>query len=165
MREQVYIDMDGVVSDFDAAIAKLFGEQGLDRNADKFWKKTCVEAQAFLHMEPILEGVEMVRTLVAAKVPICFMTSTGGMPHHNNIAQQKLAWLQKHGLGDHPVAFCMNTKGKGAFSAIGRLLIDDREKVVAEWRLRGGMGILFTRECASRIASAVITGNDLSFAA
>jgi 5'(3')-deoxyribonucleotidase len=154
--KQIYIDMDGVVADFDAAIVKLFGEEGLERNADKFWKRTCVEKEAFFHMEPIWEGVEMVLALQAARVPICFLTSTGGMPHHNQIARQKLAWLYKFELGEQPVAFCMNTVGKGRYASDLAILVDDREKVLAEWRKQGGIGILFTRQKAADIAQSLI---------
>jgi len=154
---QINIDMDGVVADFDAAIVKMFGEEGLDRHADKFWKETCVAEQAFTHMEPIMEGMEMVGRLINAKLPICFVTSTGGMPHHIDIAMQKLDWLRKHGLGQYPVAFCMNTIGKGLFAAPGKILIDDRQKVVDAWVKNGGEGILFTRSSARAITDTLLS--------
>lgn len=151
----IYIDMDGVIADFDAAIVATFGEEYSDRIADDFWKKTCVEAEVFRRMLPIPEGVQMVER-IRAKRPICFMTSTGGMPHHIDIAKQKLDWLHANGFGEHPVAFAMNTKGKGAYAYKGAVLIDDRAKVCDAWAARGGHALLFSRQCAAEIADLVL---------
>lgn len=147
-QKMIYVDMDGVVADFDSAIVKLFGEEGLDRNADKFWKQTCVESEVFRHMDEIREGIVMVLSLIENGFKVCFMTSTGGMPHHLDIAKQKLDWLKSHHLGSLPIAFCMNTEGKGLFAQSGSVLIDDRQKVVDAWDRNGGKGILFTKEAA-----------------
>lgn len=110
----IYVDMDGVVADFDASITALFGEKGLDeqKNADAFWKETCVKHEVFRQMPEIPEGMLMVEWMIKARYPICFCTSTGGMPHHIDVARQKLMWLHDHGLGAYPVAFAMNTAGK-----------------------------------------------------
>jgi hypothetical protein len=150
----IYVDMDGVVADFEQAIINVFGEEYSDRVADKFWKKTCVEAEVFRKMPPILEGIEMVASLKNID-QVCFMTSTGGMPHHIDIAKQKLDWLHANKLGGFPVAFCMNTKGKGLFAQYGAVLIDDREKVCAEWERKLGRSILFTREKAALIPKMI----------
>lgn len=151
---QIYVDMDGVLADFEAAILALYGREGLDAQAhrDDFWKRLCVEDRVFTHMKPIEEGLRMVADLRNAGIPVCILTSTGGMPHHNDIACQKLFWLRMHGLADVPVAFCMNTKGKGAYASAGAVLIDDRAKVLDEWYRWGGVGELFTRDQAAAIA-------------
>lgn len=152
----IYIDMDGVVADFDQSIVDYFGEEYSNKIADEFWKRTCVEAEIFRRMPAIPEGVRMVNA-IGAERDICFMTSTGGMPHHIDIAKQKLDWLCAHGLGEHPVAFCMNTRGKGLYAKPGALLIDDREKVCTEWILQGGEARLFTRGKAPEIAAIALS--------
>lgn len=150
----IYVDMDGVVADFDKAIINVFGEEYSDKVADKFWKTTCVKAEVFRKMPEIPVGLRMVSQLATIS-QVCFMTSTGGMPHHIDIAKQKLDWLHAHGLGGFPVAFCMNTKGKGLFAQHGAILIDDREKVCAAWEKNGGHPILFSRETACGIPRRV----------
>jgi len=151
----IYIDMDGVVSDFEQSIINIFGEKYSNKIASEFWKTKCVEAEAFRLMPPIPEGIEMVQQ-IAAENDICFMTSTGGMPHHIDIAKQKLDWLHNHGLGGHPVAFCMNTRGKGQFAQPHAILIDDRQKVCDAWEEGGGNALLFTRESALYTAEIVL---------
>lgn len=150
----IYIDMDGVVADFDQAIINIFGEEYSDKIADAFWKKTCVEAEVFRRMPPIPEGLQMVEAIRQTN-DICFMTSTGGLPHHIDIAKQKLDWLHAHGFGSHPVAFCMNTRGKGLYARPGAPLIDDRQKVCDAWVEGGGVAHLFTRDRAMAIAAAI----------
>lgn len=150
----IYIDMDGVVADFDQSIINIFGEGYSNKIADKFWKQTCVEAEVFRHMPPIPEGVQMVDH-IRLEHDICFMTSTGGLPHHIDIAKQKLDWLHAHGFGSHPVAFCMNTNGKGLYAHPGAPLIDDRQKVCDAWTKGGGTSYLFTRPRALEIAAQV----------
>ena len=143
---QIYVDMDGVVSDFDKAIVNIFGEEYSNKIADTFWKKTVVDNQVFRHMPPIPEGLSLVSQLRSDGHQVCFMTSTGGMPHHIDIAKQKLDWLSANSMGDLPVAFCMNTQGKGAYASPGAVLIDDRQKVLAAWRGNGGFGFQFIPE-------------------
>ncbi len=151
----IYIDMDGVVADFDQGIVDVFGEAYSNKNADKFWKSVCVEAEVFRKMPPIQEGVEMVNE-IRGEHPICFLTSTGGLPHHIDIAKQKLDWLHKHDMGQHPVAFCMNTQGKAQYAHPGAILIDDRVKVCTTWSVAGGTPIQFTREKTDSVLSHLL---------
>jgi len=108
-----------------------------------------------LFRSAIPEGIDMVRK-ISKNLNICFMTSTGGMPHHIDIAKQKLDWLHTNGLGQHPVAFCMNTRGKGLFALPGEPLIDDRQKVCDAWTSVGGEAFLFTRDNADSIAKHIL---------
>ena len=59
----IYIDMDGVIADFDQAIINRFGEEYSNKIADQFWKKICVEAEIFRRMPEITEGMNMVQEL------------------------------------------------------------------------------------------------------
>ncbi len=150
----IYIDMDGVVANFDQSIINIFGEEYSDRVADDFWKNRCVQEEVFRRMPPIPEGIQMVKAISTGR-DICFMTSTGGLPHHIDIAKQKLDFLHTQGLGIYPVAFCMNTKGKAQFAQPGALLIDDRIKVCEAWINEGGSAMVFTPETANDIVSLV----------
>lgn len=154
-RMMINIDMDGVVADFDQAIINIFGRSYDNDLADEFWKQICVEQKVFEQMPPIPQGINMVNDLIAAGIPICFMTSTGGMPHHIDIARQKLTWLEWQGLGTQPIAFSMNTAGKAAYARPGAILIDDRQKVCDAWTAAGGCSILFTPMTATSITDFI----------
>lgn len=153
-KEMIYVDMDGVVADFDKGILNYFGEPYSEKIANQFWNYTVKDIQFFDGLSPINEGLDMVREISESN-DVCFMTSTGGMPHHIDIAKQKLDWLHRYGFGDKPVAFCLNTEGKGKYSYPGAVLIDDRQKVCNAWEKRGGKSFLFTRECALEISNGL----------
>lgn len=150
----IYVDMDGVVADFDAAVHAEFGQPYVSGGPvdEAFWREECVLGkEIFRKMPPIREGLEMVGALRAAGATVCFMTSTGGMPHHIDVAKQKLDWLRANGVGDCPVAFCMGTQEKGLFARAGHILIDDRPKVCMAWTDNGGVALQFSREAAPAI--------------
>lgn len=143
----IYFDMDGVLADFDRYIEDAYGVADHRKSISDFFKSTCVNDRAFEKMQPIPEGIELLKT-VESIVPdqICICTSTGGLPHHIEIAKQKLNWLRAHDLGHLPVAFAMNTENKGQYAQPNAILVDDRPKVIAAWKRNGGDGIHFTRD-------------------
>lgn len=157
-----YVDMDGVLADFDQSIMNIFGENYNNEIAKVFWKETCVREQVFLRMPPIEEGIQMLERLIYHDMKPCIMTSTGGAPHHIDIAIQKIEWLRNLGFNDLPMAFCMSTDGKGWFARAGTILIDDRQKVCDAWNKNGGKAYLFTRDKAAEIGAEVI-GENLRF--
>ena len=148
----IYVDMDGVLADFEQGIIDHYGREFSNEIADGFWKKTCVSDCIFMRLPVIQQGLNMLRTIKGAGLSPCILTSTGGGRHHLNIARQKLIWLEDHGVSDVPVAFCMNTQGKGAYAQPDAYLIDDREKVCRTWEDWGGSAIRFRPELAGKIA-------------
>lgn len=152
---QLYFDMDGVVADFDAAFQNIYGTEFSPANRSDFWRERVKTDEVFRHMPVIEEGLYVARSLEMEGIPICFMTSTGGLPHHIDIAKQKLDWLHAHDLGSHPVAFCMNTIGKGTFGT-GNILLDDREKVCQAWKDNGGIAVQFKRDQYQEITKQLI---------
>ncbi len=150
----IYVDMDGVVADFDQAVFDIFKQPYSNDVAQTFWNVHVVSEQVFRYMHPIQEGLDMVTALQEIDT-VCFLTSTGGGKDHINIAKQKLGWLSDYCI-DTPVAFCMSTQGKGEYAKPGAFLIDDRQKVCDEWEEQGGVSLLFTRDQAHKISDAII---------
>jgi hypothetical protein len=145
----IYIDMDGLVADFEEGIRRLYGKdfESLTKAEQKeFWNSDCAAHRFFANLEPIPEGIALVNGLIKASLKFSFMTSTGGGKMHLNIAKQKLDFLSAMGLEEYPVAFCLNTASKAWFASKDAILIDDRQKVVDAWEQAGGMAYLFTRE-------------------
>lgn len=141
----INFDMDGVLSDFDGAIAELCSVAMVGNIPSDFWDVVCKRDRVFAQMKPIPEGVKLLRDVEALGFGIRIATSTGGGKNHLNIAMQKLEFLERHGLDKYPVAFCTNTKNKASVATPGAVLIDDREKVLKEWCAAGGDGLMFTR--------------------
>ncbi len=155
----VFIDMDGVVSDFDLHILRTYGHpmDTMSREMkDRFWDAGCVARRYFANSPPILEGITLVKRLESMGVPLSFLTSTGGELQHIDIAKQKLDFLHRHDLGHLPVAFATGTKSKASFASSKTILIDDREKVVTAFEEAGGRAILFSPDRVSVIESVVL---------
>lgn len=151
----VFIDMDGVVSDFDEHIVNCYGkpmDQMSGSEKDQFWKIDCAAKQFFANSPPISEGVAMVKRFRELGIPLCFLTSTGGGEQHTEIARQKLHFLREHGMGRLPVAFATGTASKAAFANKNTVLIDDRQKVVTAFAESGGKAFLFNRWNSNAIA-------------
>lgn len=149
MKELVFIDMDGVVSDFDKHILTEYGKpmaEMTNKEQNRFWDSECVSKRFFANAPPIYEGLQLMTKLQEAGIEMSFLTSTGGQLQHIDIAKQKLDFLQKHGLGHLPVTFATGTDCKASFAKPGTILIDDRDKVIQAFRARGGVALLFTRD-------------------
>ncbi len=145
----IYVDMDGVVSDFDAGIADLYMkpmEKMSKLEQQEFWNHTCIETNFFAHLPPIVEGLDLVRFLIESRIDFAFLTSTGGGPRHFDIAKQKMEFLARNFISEVAIAFCTGTKSKASFAAPSALLIDDRLKVVDAFRAAGGCAFLFSRD-------------------
>lgn len=145
----VYIDMDGVVADFDGHFLELYNqplEEMTQREKDDFWDSDCV-ADKFFAEEPVIsEGIEMVTEIHKLGIPLSFLTSTGGGINHCEIARQKLDFLERVGFRTTPVAFANSTKTKAMHAHLDAYLIDDREKVVDAFIEAGGAAWLFKRD-------------------
>jgi hypothetical protein len=155
----IYIDMDGVVANFDKRFREMFG-CSIEDMTDKpvfadFWARRCAN-EFFTHLDAIPEGIEMVDEIYSLGLPCAFLTSTGGGFHHYGIARQKSTWLARHFSNAIPVIFCTGTASKAAFAGLRSLLIDDREKVLTAFIGAGGSGVLFTPDRYSEIVQEVV---------
>lgn len=145
----VFIDMDGVVADFDKHIVDVYGktmEQMTNKEKDRFWDSECVAYRFFANAPVIDEGCSLVINLRSSGFDVSFLTSTGGQLQHIDIAKQKLDFLHRIGFVDVPVAFATGTKSKAMFASPDRVLVDDRQKVVDAFRENGGIAHLFQRD-------------------
>lgn len=155
----IYFDMDGVLADFEEGIRRQYAKPYADLEdveVDHFWNIGCVREMTFQTLPPITEGVHLLRWVIS-RTPhdVAILSSTGGGKHHNEIARQKLQWLDTHILDTLPAAFCTGTQSKALFAMDGALLIDDRKKVIDAWRERDAFALLFEQGESQRIVDAI----------
>lgn len=160
----IYVDMDGVLADFDDGIMRMYGkpmESMSQEEMEDFWGSACIKRSFFLSLSGILGGIRLMDHLRLYEHPYCILTSTGGGSRHMEIARDKLQWLMRYeSLRSAPVAFCTGTKSKAEFASPGSLLIDDRPKVVDAFIAGGGSAFLFEPE---RFQDAVSKCRDWCF--
>lgn len=158
MREPVYVDMDGVIVDFDRYTNEMYeNDGGFLENQHHFWNTCVIQSHCFLMMDPLIAGCNMLNWLVKDYGVQCtILTSTGGGKYHSLIARHKLEWLEKNGFGHLPVAFWTSTKNKASYAASDRILIDDRWPVIQTWEENGGRGQLFKPEDSNQLVQRIV---------
>lgn len=140
----IYLDMDGVIADFTKRYRELYKmmprEAEKNKQFDKFFDEFIATGQfATLELMPgTMEGIEFLRK---ASAPTQILSSTANEAKYDTISKQKLIWLQTHGITFTP-NFVPGKRLKQEYAAPDKIIIDDTESVIEQWKAKGGIGIL-----------------------
>ena len=140
----IYLDMDGVVADFVKRYKELYRmepkEAEKSKKFDSFFDEFIATNQfATLDLMPgALDAITYLRKL---NVPTQILSSTANEKRYDDISKQKMIWLQTHGITFTP-NFVPGKKYKYKYAAPDKIIIDDTESVIEDWRKAGGIGIL-----------------------
>lgn len=144
---KIYLDMDGVIADFEAQYVKLFGERPTEvqrRNKEfyQYWS-TFVEGGNFEKLPTHAGGSELLHAIKTEfkDCPVEILSSSGGQKYHDEVAQQKRDWLKKHNINYHANVVPGGSK-KAQFANSDSVLIDDTYRNIKRFREAGGYGIL-----------------------
>jgi len=143
----LYVDMDGVISDFDEFIKDYYPEM---KHQDRF-RKAVTEENVFEVLDDqeggllLMETIEDLKAKYGDKLQVNFLTSVGTKdPELGTIvAQQKQKWLDDRKYLFKPL-FVTEKKFKAKYAHEKALLIDDRPGSVEPFREAGGRAILHT---------------------
>lgn len=145
--EKLFVDMDGVLVDFNGGVAKEFGIDlshnynwhfnykemfGLTR--DEFWKSLSNDFWA--NLEPLPWIHEMLAMLEGYRP--CLLSAPA-----LDTASGKQRWIKKHLPEYWRMGRYLLGPAKHYCACPGAVLIDDKEDNVLEFRDRGGQAILF----------------------
>lgn len=142
----LYLDMDGVIADFDEYAARTLGvppSEGI-YPAD-VWNKLAANPRIYRDLIPTTYANSLYRECVnfclTHNFDWAFLTA---VPKGNDVKYafyDKVEWAQKYFPGV-PVFFGPFSKDKHYHCRPGDILIDDRRSNIEEWRASGGLGIL-----------------------
>lgn len=139
MRPRIYLDLDGVMADFDAHFPAVFG---LDHRAladDAMWEIINAHPSYFRDMPPCGGAIDFFREIEHLD-PIILTACPKS--NYVNAATQKREWVREHLSRDIMVLPVMGGRHKPLFMhAPGDILIDDYERNIELWRAAGGVGI------------------------
>jgi 5'(3')-deoxyribonucleotidase len=142
----IYLDMDGVVADFDEYAARTLGvppSQGI--YPDEIWYKLATNSRLYRDLVKTSYADELVfQCSVIAKQQGYELKFLTAVPKGNDVPwafYDKVIWAQKYFPGI-PVMFGPFSKDKYKHCRPGDILIDDRTSNIEEWRVAGGLGIL-----------------------
>lgn len=148
MTPQLFIDLDGVLSDFDGHYEKLFGVRP---NQDTYepsnlWDNIRAN-KTFYRDQPMITDAEELweGALEIHPNPIVLTGVPYSIP---NVEAQKEAWVSEH-LGPNVKVICCRSTDKCLHGKLADVLVDDRLKYSKFWKEMGGVFVLHTSAKAS----------------
>ena len=152
MKKKIYIDMDGVVADFETAMrtnlsseAKVTPDEN-NRFSDQDWQRILSENPRFYRDLP-----EMPKARDLMDLALRFRDSLGyelqmltAIPRNNDVPWcfwDKFQWMQQR-WSDVPVHFGPYSDDKQHHCGSSDILVDDRPSNCEQWQARGGRAIL-----------------------
>lgn len=143
---KIYLDMDGVIADFNKRFKERFKIEPKDaqtyKEFDSFFIKFIAE-QDFATLDLMPEAMELIEFLRSLSIPTEILSSTSSEKKDGDIRPQKLEWLKKHNIEFTPI-LVPGKRFKKDYSNANSLLIDDTPANIDQWRREGGIGILHT---------------------
>ena len=141
----LYLDMDGVVADFDEYAAQTLGippSSGI--YPEEIWYKLASNARLYRDLVKTPYADELVAECkdfaLTKGYDLHFLTA---VPKGNDVKwsfYDKVVWAQQH-FPDIAVMFGPYSKDKWQHCNVGDILIDDRQSNIDEWRTAGGIAI------------------------
>lgn len=140
MRRRLYLDLDGVMADFDANFPAVFGLDHKSMADDDMWAKINSHPSFFRDM-PMCDGAH------DFFLDYCYLWPTilTACPKSNyaHAATQKRAWVREHLHDDITVLPVMGGRNKPLFMHRKKdILIDDWRRNCEAWEAAGGVAIL-----------------------
>jgi hypothetical protein len=148
-RYRLFLDLDGVLVDFDAGVKKATGKLPHELGDRGMWPVLARTPDFYEHLPWMPDG----RALWDFSLPFS-PTILTGLPLGKWAEPQKRAWCARELGADVPVVCCLTRdKGKRAAELLApgetMVLVDDRLKVQPYWEDAGGRFVLHTASEAS----------------
>jgi hypothetical protein len=139
-RPRVFLDLDGVMANFDAHFPALFGIDHRDMLDADMWATINAHPSYFLDM-PIFDGAKEFFDRIEWLDPIILTACPKS--NYQHVARQKRQWVRKHLSTKCLVLPVMGGLNKPLFMhARGDILIDDFRRNTLAWQQEGGIAIL-----------------------
>lgn len=144
MIDKIYLDMDGVLCDFDKRFVEV---HSIDPNSVRgtftesaAWQQFVGEGH-FATLDWFPGGLQLWKYVSSLGVPLEILSSSGGHKFYETIAEHKTTWLRDNGI-NIPVNIVPGKRYKRDFADSAHILIDDTERNVVEFVEAGGIALL-----------------------
>lgn len=147
---RVFVDLDGVVADFDGYYESCFGVRP-DRNQadpDGLWENITGHGSFYRSLPKLPDADVLVDGIRQRGYEVVFLT---GIPYSVPMATtDKQDWVMSN-FGPNQTTICCRSRDKHRWGTRGDILIDDWEKYRSLWEGMGGVFILH-RSAATSLA-------------
>lgn len=146
MMKKIFVDMDGVLCDFNKSYRDMFnitpGDVVKDTEAYESNWSTALKKNIFSDLEYHAGAEELIEALNNINdVEIAILSSTRNIESFNTVRKQKELWLKKHNISWAFIAV-PGWRYKKGFASQDSFLIDDTKNVVKGFVENGGHAIL-----------------------
>lgn len=151
MLEKIYIDMDGVLADFDRGVEELCGvarpEPGKSRtqaNDNLMWERMKSVEHFYNNLEPMPGAIEMFN-IIRAQYGDCVEILSGIPKPKREIetaGEDKICWAHRNLCENLKVNIVYSAEKANFCKGKDYILIDDMVINIKEWEEAGGTGIL-----------------------
>jgi hypothetical protein len=142
---KIYLDMDGVLTDFEKRYDELFGvrPEEVKARTKHFWSnwKAFIEGENFKTLEKHKDADTLLHFVHELRVPIEILSSSGGEQFHAEVTSQKIEWLCNNGI-PYKANIVPGGSKKAELAKPWHILVDDTAHVVEKYRAAGGTAIL-----------------------
>ncbi len=135
---RLFLDLDGVLADFDRGAEQVTGKRSADLSPKTMWSALSRHPDFFATLE-MMHDAQMLWDYCRPHDP----TILTGLPRGNWAESQKRQWVANVLGRDVDVITCMSRE-KYRWSAPGHVLVDDRASLRESWEAHGGIFILHT---------------------
>jgi hypothetical protein len=142
---KLYLDMDGVLCNFEKRFTELYGKDALGsrdrKNFTTNWPNFIMDGN-FENLEWFPGGKELLDFIQnETDWEVEILSSSGGEKFHSEVAAQKVVWLCNNGI-PYKANIVPGRKHKTAYATPETILIDDTEDIIVNFNAAGGLGIL-----------------------
>lgn len=135
----LYIDLDGVMADFDGAFPQVFGLNHRSLADDEMWGHINGHPSFFRDLPPMAGAIDFFRSVEHLNPVILTACPKSNYPH---VATQKRAWVREHLSQTCLVLPVLDGRHKPLFMhQAGDILVDDFGKNCAAWTEAGDVAI------------------------
>lgn len=140
---KIYVDMDGVIANFNKRYRELNDMEPRQAERDKkfdHYFKEFIEGKNFATLELMPDAYLGITYLKRQTIPVEILSSTADEQKYDEISSQKLKWLKDMNI-PWKANFVPGKRHKYKFATPGSVIIDDTLKVIDDWYNAGGIAI------------------------